>query len=233
MKQLFVITSLLAVQNVFGAILITEFMPNPSGTDIDREWFEIFNSGDLAFDLSGYAVGDCINPGSTSEGEGMGLFPLGTIINPGEIFVIAVNANGFNQFYGFLPDFEFASTAATNVSSLGNNSSVPDLLQKPSWGVATANLAIANGGDDVAILAPDGTFLDGANHGTVTTFYSGAVALSDNQSYERINLADTNSVSDWVVRPSGSATPGTVVPEPSSLATLALGLVAFARRRRS
>src|SRR4051794_39507196 len=109
-----------------AAIVVTEFMADPSGTDVDREWFEIYNNGTAPFNLGGYAAGDGISPTGTSTGEGMGVFPDGTIINAGQVFVIAANANGFQAFYGFAPNFEFAITGST----LGNNANVPDLQQK-------------------------------------------------------------------------------------------------------
>jgi hypothetical protein len=220
-----------------AAILVTEFLPDPSGTDIDREWFEIYNTDATPFDLSGYAAGDGTNPASTSTGEGMGVFPAGSIIGPNEAWVIAADAEGFAAFYGFNPDFEFANSTSTNFP--GNDATVPDLTQKPGWGVANANLAIANGGDDVGILTPGSdattfTFIDGGNHGSATTFYMGAVALAGNQSYERVPAnQDTDSVNDWGVRVSGEATPGVVtIPEPAALSLVAaVGLGLFRGRR--
>jgi hypothetical protein len=218
-----------------GGLLITEFIADPSGTDIDREWFEIYNPDPVAIDLTGYAAGDGTNPTSTSTGEAMGEFPGGTMINPGQVMVIAANANGFQGLYGFFPDFEFANSTST----LGLNATVPDLIQKAGWGVSNASLAIANGGDDVGILLPGSdsttfTFADGSNHGTVTTFFTGAALLGSNQSYERVPPGtDTNTASDWVVRTTGTATPGQI-PEPAtaSLAAIAAGLLALRRRHR-
>jgi hypothetical protein len=235
MKKVVCLFLICIAQQACAALVVTEFMADPSGTDVDREWLEIFNSGTTFMDLSGYAVGDGTDPLNLSTGEGMGVFPAGTIINPGEVFVIAANANGFNAFYGFLPKFEFANST----SALGNNALVPDLSQKAGWGAATGTLGIANGGDDVGILTPDSTsggftFVDGANHGTSSTFFSGAATLAVNQSYERINpYEDTNTAADWIVRTSGTATPGVVaIPEPSSLVFVSIGgAIAFFRRR--
>src|SRR5688500_20268824 len=86
-------------------LFLTEFMPNPSGTDIDREWLEIYNAGPLALDISGYAVGDGLDPANISTGEAMGVLPAGTIIGSGEVCVIAVNENGFSAMQCLLPAF--------------------------------------------------------------------------------------------------------------------------------
>jgi hypothetical protein len=218
MKLLLVFSLLVMASRSFAQLLVTEFLPDPTGTDIDREWFEIYNSGNAPINLTGYAAGDGTNPTNTAPGEGMGVFPDGTIINPGQVFVIAANANGFASLYGFFPQFEFFNST----SALGNNVDVPDMMQKADWGGATGSLAIANGGDDIGILAPGSTaasfvFVDGSNHGTVQTFFTGAPTLLGNQSYERFPAnQDTDSASDWVVRPSNNATPGFVsIPEPS------------------
>src|SRR5215210_995220 len=136
MKPIAILAACLMAHSASAAIFVTEFMADPTGTDIDREWFEIYNSGDLSFNLSGYAAGDGISPTGTSTGEGMGVFPEGTIINAHQVFVIAANANGFFGFYGFLPNFEFANSTST----LGNNAAVPDLPQKAGWGVSNASL---------------------------------------------------------------------------------------------
>ncbi|MGB7157772.1 MAG: lamin tail domain-containing protein [Tepidisphaeraceae bacterium] len=230
--------ALFGASSASAAVLVTEFLPDPSGTDIDREWFEIYNSGATPVDLSGYAAGDGTNPASTSTGEAMGVFPAGSIIAAGGVWVIAADAEGFAAFYGFNPNFEFQNSTSTNFP--GDDPTVPNLTQKPGWGVANASLAIANGGDDVGILTPESdsttfTFIDGGNHGTVTTFYTGAVALTANQSYERVPAnQDTNTVSDWVVRTTGTATPGVVtVPEPASIGLALMGgLLAVRRPRR-
>ncbi len=221
-----------------GGVLVTEFLADPSGTDIDREWFEIYNPDATPFDLSGYAAGDGTNPTSTSTGEAMGVFPAGSILGAGQVWVIAADAEGFAAFYGFKPNFEFANS--TSVNFAGNDATVPDLTQKAGWGVSNASLGIANGGDDIGILTPESnattfTFIDGSNHGSVMTFFTGAPTLAGNQSYERVPAnQDTNSASDFVVRTTGTATPGAVtVPEPAALSLLGLGGIAMLRRRRA
>ena len=205
-----------------GAILVTEFMPNPSGTDADREWIEIYNSGDAAVDLSDYKVGDEeAVPTDAPGGEGMFEFPEGTVMQPGEVFVIAVNATGFQSLYGFKPDFE------TNAET---DATVPNLIRDESW--ATGSIALANTGDHALIVNGDDEIVDGANFGDATKFFDGP-ALAANESMERVPAnVDTDSGDDWVVRASGEATPGAVtVPEPAGLGLVAFGAVGLLGRR--
>ncbi|HOX59928.1 MAG TPA: lamin tail domain-containing protein [Candidatus Paceibacterota bacterium] len=202
-----------------GKLLVTEFMANPSGTDADREWIEIFNLSESALSLDGYKVGDEeTKPGD----EGMYSFPAGTTIAPFQTYVIAVKATGFYALYGKNPDFE---------TSLDTDSAVPNMTQYTAWG--TGLIALNNTGDHALIVDPFDNIVDGANHGDVTKFFTGAPTLADNQSYERISPVDTDTAADWVVRTTGNATPGfTSIPEPSALALglLAASLLVIRRR---
>ena len=233
-KNLLAIAVMAALaSSAHGALLVTEFMADPSGTDIDREWFEIYNSGTTAIDLTGYAAGDGTDSAGTSTGEGMGVFPSGTMIASGQVMVIAANANGFKAFYGFAPNFEFANSTST----LGLNPDVPDLVQKSGWGNSAGSLGIANGSDDIAIIDPDGNVVDGVSYGTITTFTT-LTFSGTNATWERVPAnVDTNTASDWVLRTSGNATPGVVtVPEPVSASVLGavagVGLLGTRVRRR-
>ena len=207
-----------------GQLLVTEFMANPVGSDADGEWIEIFNSGPSMLDLTGYKVGDeetsLLDGGGT---EGMYSFPSGTMMAAGQVYVIALKATGFAALYGGqLPDFEITDTDPT----------VPEMAQYLTW--ATGNIAIANSGDHALILDPFDSIVDGANHGSVTMFYTGAATLGEGESYERVPAnVDTDTVDDWVVRLAGFSTPGFVtIPEPGALALGLLAASLFVTRRR-
>lgn len=212
-----------------GALMITEAMPDPTGTDVDREWFEMYNSGPTAVDLTGYAVGDGSNSASTSTGEGMGVFPDGTIMQPGQVFIIAARAGGFNAswiqgtFSNAKADFEFANAGT---STIADDPNTPNLTQKASWGVATATLAMANGGDDLVILDPLGNVVDSVSYGGAGTTVSNWVDAS--------NATIQRTESGWqYVTGLANATPGTVsVPEPGAVSLLGLGALSLLRRRK-
>ncbi|MEK9147341.1 MAG: lamin tail domain-containing protein [Patescibacteria group bacterium] len=60
--------------NVDYKIFISEFMPNPEGSDGEEEWIEIFNNGDKSIDLGGFILDDI--EGASSKY----IIPFGTII---------------------------------------------------------------------------------------------------------------------------------------------------------
>jgi hypothetical protein len=61
------------IVTVGAKIKVSEFMPNPEGSDTDGEWIEIYNAGAEA-NISGYAITDMV--GSPKKYK----FPEGTII---------------------------------------------------------------------------------------------------------------------------------------------------------
>jgi hypothetical protein len=228
-----------------GALLVTEGMPNPSGTDADREWFEIYKSGSAAVDLTGYAVGDGLNPAGTSNAEAMGVFPDGTTIAPGQVFIIAIRNAGFTSLFGTTrpglnADFEFANPLlnadGTSATTVADDPNVPNLIQKSGWANQNASIGMANGGDDFGIVDPSGTIVDSVSYGisTSSAMFKGWVD-ANSATIQRVPAnADTDSGAEWVyVTGLANSTPGSVtVPEPASLGLVAAGVLLAARRTR-
>ena len=85
-----------------GEIIISEIMYNPQGTDLDttvvpnlsREWGELYNTGPLAVDLSGWQYGD------SQDNEWTSPFPLGTTLNPNQALVITGDSFSFDKEWG-------------------------------------------------------------------------------------------------------------------------------------
>jgi glycerophosphoryl diester phosphodiesterase len=218
----------------FGAVVITEFMADPSGTDADREWMEIYNNGLVAVDLTNWAIGDEETrgggPGNPSTGEAMFRFPAGTTIQPGQVFTIGVKSTGFSALYpGLTASFEVIDT----------DPNVPNMVKHTDWFSYTdANnvsntIGIANGSDEVILLDASDNVADATGHGASNTVFPDLASLAANASLERaLANVDTNTSSDWITRGAGNATPGAVVvPEPGGLCA-ALGLLALAGARR-
>ncbi len=74
-------------------LVITEIMYNNTGTD-SLEFIEIFNNDVVAVDLNGYSLSSALAHTWT----------VSTILNPGDYYVIALDAAAFNNAFGFTPD---------------------------------------------------------------------------------------------------------------------------------
>ncbi|MBC7228602.1 MAG: DUF11 domain-containing protein [Thermoflexales bacterium] len=164
--------------DTYPPLVVSEYQPNPPGTDTAREWIEVFNASPVALPLDLIKVGDEETPG---QNEGMFRFPPGYSIAPGATKVVALQADtgsdGFYYLFGFCPDFEVTNTT-------GSNCSVPDMSSYSAW--ATGSLAIANSDDEILILDGSDTILDVAGHtdGGYTP-YSGVVYLGWNSGWEQ------------------------------------------------
>ncbi len=65
-----------------GRVVINELMADPVGTDLGNEWIELVNvDPQFAADLSGWMVGDAVNPARH-------VFPPGTTLQPGQVIVL-------------------------------------------------------------------------------------------------------------------------------------------------
>lgn len=133
-------------------VLYDALTPSTSGD----EFAEICNPTAENAALDGYKIGDEETPG---KGEGMYRFPDGTILTAGDCLLVAKNAAQFRAQFGFLPDFETIATAVGYSDTL----TVPNLSRYSAWG--KGSWALADGGDELLLLAPDDTLLDAVAYG--------------------------------------------------------------------
>lgn len=75
---------------VFPPVILSEFLPNPSG-DLDAEWIELYNLSDTIIDLNSWGIAD--DAGEISFGEGA------PFIEPGEFAVLTDDSTLFLHFY--------------------------------------------------------------------------------------------------------------------------------------
>jgi len=64
------------------AIILSEIMPNPEGTDNDTEWIELYNTGATNVDLGNWSLDD------EEKGSSPYIFPAGSIIEAQDFLVI-------------------------------------------------------------------------------------------------------------------------------------------------
>lgn len=212
-----------------AGLLISEVVYNESGSDTTGEWIEIYNSGPNAVDLTNYKIGDeeVANPPLPAESGGMWQFPAGASIPAYGVQVIAVSGTKFTSLYPTapLPTYEVNSTLP----------GVPDMINYLTWSPTGTAINMANAGDQVLLLDGSDAIVDMISWGNTTFAFNPAMPTSaDGASQQRIlPWVDTNTAADW--QAASPPTPGTVVPEPTSLvlAGLTIGLAtALCTRRR-
>lgn len=188
-----------APPNPIQHLLISEVMIDPVGLDAGREWIEIYNPTEQAIDLSNYKLGDAEIAGRSSS-DGMFIFPVGSVIGPNNVIVVAQSALAYFEDHGQKPNFE-----------LGNyDPTVPDLLPYTPWSVGS--ISLSNTGDQVLLLNPNDGIVD------VVQWLSTAVpetvpfssTLSSGQSLQRWPYQLDTDNCDVDFRPQPIPSPGKV-----------------------
>lgn len=171
-------------------VLISEVLYDPFGPD-EAEFIELVNPTLTAVDLSGYKLGDAMN---RDDFEDVRRFPPGTVLLPGETLVVATSAAAFFVEHGTLPDFEILDTETT----------VPELIDDPTWGDTKALLQLGNAGDEVVLRRSDDAIVDALAYGvgSVPGVVACPLVTAANHSLERMPYwRDTNDCTadfrDW------------------------------------
>ena len=98
-----------------SSVVINEFLPDPSGTDSDHEWVEIYNGSGVDVDISGWEL-----QGGASSYASFGNVPEGTILLANTYYLIGDEL--VETDLGMLPDVVMSM-------SLGNASSNTDSIR--------------------------------------------------------------------------------------------------------
>jgi hypothetical protein len=212
----------LAAANVQGSVIITEIMYNSAGSgdgvvqpEPCSEWVEIYNAGATPVDIGGWKLDD-------EDNAAWGALPDGSVLQPGEIAIIANMAVEFAQFWGVS-----AQVFGVQWGSLANSAT------------ATNEILVLLDGDD--------NIVDSANYEVASndwpastngrSIYLKDVSLDNDlganwaQSAEGVDGAykPASAVAPYAVGDVGS--PGHVVPEPITLVLLVLGFAGMGRAR--
>jgi hypothetical protein len=167
-----------------GILLISEVYNNPAGLDVVEEWIELYNAGGTSLDLSDYKIGD---EETMAGGEGMYEFPQGASIAPGQVLILANQADDFIVRYGFQPDYELVET----------DPDVPNMIPYTAWASGAVNLG--NISDETLVLDAGNQVIDALSWGESSWAFNPPVpAPARGSSMERrpANL-DTDTAADW------------------------------------
>lgn len=128
-----------------GDLMISEFLPNPDGTDTGKEWFEVYNSSSEDIDVAGWTLSD---DGSDSITLGNGVDPV--IVPAGSYFVfaqssdVAVNGGIDNVGYAYgTSGFTLGNSGDEIVLSLGGTE-IDRVNYTGSWPYASGQTASAD-----------------------------------------------------------------------------------------
>ena len=114
------------------ALVISEIMSNPTGTDNGREWIELYNDAQDPVDLSGLTVS------ASESGTAISLTPLqgGTTLPPDGYAVIATIVSGQTKFLEDYPGYTGILFRVSSTFSLTNGSA--SLYIKRSGSIITS-----------------------------------------------------------------------------------------------
>lgn len=116
----------------------------------DQEYIVLRNASTSPLPLAGWLVGDADIPGNR---EGMVSLPADQVLAPGALFVLAHSAAGFASVWGRAPDAEWGETDPV----------VPTLPRQHA--LASGEIALNDGGDQVLLLDPQGRVADALTYG--------------------------------------------------------------------
>ncbi|MDP6933316.1 MAG: lamin tail domain-containing protein, partial [Myxococcota bacterium] len=147
-----------------GDLIITEIMVNPSDCDdADAEYFEIYNAGATALDLTDMTVTDNFSTETISYPD---------IVDAGSFAVGILNST--SRCYGLPADFQFDDIALSNsgdILEIANSTETLDSVDFSSWTI-TSGAALSL--DDGALDATSND--DGANWCDASATFGGSTA---------------------------------------------------------
>jgi hypothetical protein len=252
---------MLVAASVAGAnmVAITEFVNNPEGQDSGREWVELFNYGPNAIDLTGWTLVDedtdsYAFPAGTTIGAGDYI----VLVSPGstpDLTPAQAKAVFEQEWLGGVADARVLGMTAFATANSGDELVLKNGAAETVWNIAYDNdendhatwltvndfsrtdwgtkegVQIDRAGDDLGIVGLLGYERnDGGTNDDPFAYASDFEAIKDGTFLTGIGLAaDYYSSSDIGII--GSPLQGIYVPEPVSLALLALGGVVLLRRK--
>jgi hypothetical protein len=220
---LFAAVTALAISSshAMGAVIISEIMFEVAGSDDNREWVELYNTGNAAVDLSGWRLRD--EDAGSQPGSPL---PSGTSLGPKQALVLIENETTF----------------------LGDWGAGINYLVYPGMGTSLnmANTPAAPGDEVLTLVDASDVVVDVADYDNESPWPSvtNATATSIYVLPGFLSAAANDLGSSWGRSTAGvhgavlgnngrtdAGSPGVVIPEPTTL-VLALSVAMFWRRRK-
>ncbi|HEX8339883.1 MAG TPA: lamin tail domain-containing protein [Tepidisphaeraceae bacterium] len=199
----------------YAAITITEVHPSGSDSTYGADWFELTNTGPADVNVTGWKFDD------SSASTVSGVFFRGITTIPAQTRVVFLNGNTAG-------DTDAAIRSAFETAWFGT--SVPAGLLIAAYGGSGTGLSQA--GDAVNIYDANGALVTSVDYVNATLGVTFDNTAGASGTISTLSVAGTNdafrSANDLE-----TGSPGTAVPEPTTLAALGiLGLTALRRRTR-
>ena len=144
-----------------GVLVINELMPDPEGSDTDKEWVEVVNVGLKPALLTGWTLGDAVNPARHA-------FEVGQELPAGASIVIFDGPS----LVGTVASGVEASSGSLSLNNSGDLVTLTDAAgstyQAVNYGVASAGVSFTRGvdGDAEAVLVKHDTLGANSSPGT-------------------------------------------------------------------
>jgi DNA/RNA endonuclease G (NUC1)/PKD repeat protein len=102
-----------------GSVIITEFLPDPNGTDTFGEWFELYNPGTVDIDLAGWTIGSFLTEAHT--------IATSVVVPAGKCVVLGNNADVTTN--GGVPEaYSYGSSGSIILNNGGTTSFATDWI---------------------------------------------------------------------------------------------------------
>ena len=144
-----------------GVLVINEIMPNPEGSDSGKEWVEVVNVGLKPALLTGWTLGDAVNPSRHA-------FEIGQELAAGASIVVFDGP----ALISTVPSGVEASSGSLSLNNSGDLVTLTDAsggtYQAVSYGVASAGVSFTRGadGDAEAVMVAHDTLGANSSPGT-------------------------------------------------------------------
>lgn len=166
------------------ALVISEVLSNPTGTDNGREWVELYNNATDPIDISSFSLS------VEQTGNAVSLTPLqgGTILAPGQYAIIATIVSGQTKFLEDYPSYGGIVLRVSSSFSLTNGSASLYVRQGVDVQASVPSYTASKEGTTLSLV--QGNYVTGA---TPTPGVENSAPEGEEQAAETTTATTTNT----------------------------------------